>query len=100
MSECGGARARVLLLLPGRRARSPSRCCFFLAAALTEIYLCDVCSCQDTLRSILLAAALTEIYLCDVCSCQDTLRSIAEQVAAHAERLSIACVVWGGDFNM
>jgi hypothetical protein len=65
-----------VLLLPGRRARSLSRCCSFLAAALTEIYLCDVSSCQDILRSI------------------------AEQVAAHAERLSITRVVWGGDFNM
>jgi hypothetical protein len=49
----------------GRAHRCSCQEILFLAAVLTEIYLCHACSCQEIL---FLAAVLTEIYLCHACS--------------------------------
>eukprot|EP01047_Picozoa_sp_COSAG01_P043886 COSAG01_NODE_3924_length_5529_cov_1.581584_4_plen_126_part_00 len=43
------------------------------AAAVTEIYLCNVCAGQKLLRCFL-AAVVTEIRLCNVGACQEILR--------------------------
>jgi hypothetical protein len=45
----------------------------FLAAAVTEIYLSNVCSCQEILRGNG-RGQTTEIYLSNVCSCHEILR--------------------------